>query len=633
MTTKIPGRDNLKTQARALLEAGQLAEAESAWDALCKSSPEDPECWSSLGMVHLRLDQLAVAERCFAKATQLAPGVPLVHQALGVAIHRQQRPAEAIPCYQQAIELQPDYIEARYFLANALQESGDNQSAESSYRQLLEQVPEHSDALNSLGSLLSKTGRFDEAIDIMKRALILQPDHVESLKNLAEAYQVKGAYDPAIKHLTHALLLQEDFLPALFLLGVVYHQANRLEESQATFEKGRLLQPEEHRFAVNQALVLGKLHRYEDAHELLKPLIKSDIPEAAIPFFEISHHINRREEAVALLQTLLKRGGSPPGMTATLHYRMANHLEGIEDRDHAFQHYREANQAETQAFDLDGTKRQFANIIETYNRASIARMPKSDCQSDRPVFIVGMPRTGSSLLEQILASHSKIYGAGELPDIFDSSAMLSAKLANGEPFPAFADTLDKEHLNIFAQRYLDKIAAIAGPETRVTDKLPGNFVYLGLIAQLFPRSRIIHIKRNPMDTCLSCYCSQFGMSGHRYVSDLQVLGQYYVEYRKLMEHWKQVLDLPLLEVDYENLVSEQEAVSRRVVDFCELEWEPACLDFHKSERVVFTISNQQVRNRMHTGSVGRWRGFASHLDDLRKPLDDAGIDYRLPDWA
>ena len=242
-------------------------------------------------------------------------------------------------------------------------------------------------------------------------------------------------------------------------------------------------------------------------------------------------------------------------------------------------------------------------------------MPRSANRSKLPVFIVGMPRSGTSLVEQILASHPQVCGAGELEDAHGMTVTLATMLGGKIAYPACLTSAKRRHLDELAQRYLAKLSKFSRTAMRVTDKMPHNFMALGLIELLFPGAHIIHCKRDPVDTCLSIYGLEFN-TNHPYADNLEHLGAYYLEYLRLMEHWKTVLSVPILEVQYEELVADQEGVSRQMVEFCGLPWDVRCLNFHQAERVVTTHSYDQVRRPIYKQSVARWKNYESHLAPL-----------------
>jgi hypothetical protein len=240
------------------------------------------------------------------------------------------------------------------------------------------------------------------------------------------------------------------------------------------------------------------------------------------------------------------------------------------------------------------------------------------------VFIVGMPRSGTSLVEQILASHPNVHGAGELSDIIKLAyEYIPFTLGLKEPYPHCVGSLTQNQIDQCAQKYLARIEQFSSDAVRITDKMPQNFLYLGLIGQLFPRARIIHCSRHPLDTALSIYFQQF-IEAHTYSFDLENIGHYYNEYRRLMQHWKNILDIPILDISYQNLVEDFEGTCRRMVGFLDLEWDERCLQFHRSERKIATASFDQVRSPIYSSSLGRWKHYERHLGPLIRVLKEDG---------
>jgi hypothetical protein len=265
--------------------------------------------------------------------------------------------------------------------------------------------------------------------------------------------------------------------------------------------------------------------------------------------------------------------------------------------------------------------------IATFTKEFFDSQPATS-DSELPVFIIGMPRAGSTLVEQILASHSKVVGAGELTDIEQMVPEMGRMLERCGRYPAGARHLTQTQLRGLADRYLHTLAQIGGPAQRVVDKMPENFLYLGTIAAMFPRARIIHCRRNPFDVCLSCYFQNFNRIHFSW--SLEDLGHYHREYERLMAHWRRVLPLQMLEVRYEDLIVRQQEVSREIVAFCGLEWEDSCLAFHANPRPVRTASALQVRRPIYARSMERWKKYAAHLEPLRRALGLDASSLQVP---
>jgi hypothetical protein len=293
--------------------------------------------------------------------------------------------------------------------------------------------------------------------------------------------------------------------------------------------------------------------------------------------------------------------------------------------DRAFDCIRRANELSVAAFDLDAFSHFVEDSIETFSVANLPQLPHSTVTTELPIFIVGMPRSGTTLVEQIIASHPDAHGAGELSHLegFVNTLDRAATSRGMPPYPKFLFNTQSPVLDTFASRYNDYIAALRPGAKRVTDKHPLNFRYLGFIQLLFPKARVIHCTREPLDTCLSIYFNAFSRR-NAFANDLKTLGMYYREYEKLMAHWHRTLSTPLLDISYEQLVATPETVVRQIVDFAGLPWHDACMRFFENRRAVATPSYSQVRRPIYRTSVGRAQAYAPHLRPLIQALAGPG---------
>jgi hypothetical protein len=257
--------------------------------------------------------------------------------------------------------------------------------------------------------------------------------------------------------------------------------------------------------------------------------------------------------------------------------------------------------------------------MEIYSPDYFAARANIGETSEVPVFVLGMPRSGTTLVEQIIASHPAAHGAGELEELGWLAANMPKLTGGTAPYPEAARLIDATNAKSIAAQYLEPLIARAPAARRITDKMPGNFIRIGLIAVLFPKARIVHVRRHPLDTCLSCFFQHFGR-GHHFSYDLGHLGHYYTQYQRLMAHWARVLPGRIFDVQYEDVVSKQEETSRAIIAHCGLDWDPKCLAFHEHERQVRTASFWQVRQPLYASSVGRWQAYEKHLGPLKAAL-------------
>jgi len=471
--------------------------------------------------------------------------------------------------------------------------------AEQMYREVLLLDPNQADALNLLGAIANQVGKPEAAIDYVRRALAVQPAEPEFHANLAAAYKAAGDVNAAITHYRETLRFKPDAV------------GPRAHLSDALMEHGDLEEALTHclealRFDRNSALcwcVLGELvghgrHAFADA--------------------DIRH-----------LQDLLAGGRLDIHDACLINFTLAAHWERHADYDRAFHCYRLANDLKREVYRRD--KKAFDprkhlglidTLIDVFTPELFQRTQCFGADTEVPVFVVGMVRSGTSLVEQILASHPQVFGAGELRDIDQISVELPERIKSRAAYPGCLAELTPAVARTVAYSYLTRLARNSGAVRRVVDKMPHNFLHLGLIAVLFPRARIVHCRRDPMAVCASAYFQNFKWLP--YAASIDDIAFYHRHYERLMAHWQRVLPLPMHEVVYEDMVANQEAVSRNLVSFCGLDWDERCLAFYKSSRPVQTASKLQVRQPVYTRSVGRWKLFESYLQPLRDALDGSG---------
>ena len=338
------------------------------------------------------------------------------------------------------------------------------------------------------------------------------------------------------------------------------------------------------------------------------------------------YHFSNTE--MGQMKALLASGKLSVGDAGRLHFTLAGVFDRLGCIDEAFAHYREGNNERLRHFQQAGTPfdpqrhwKLIDDLIATFDPDFFARFRPFGLDTELPVFILGMPRSGTTLVEQILCSHPKVFGAGELRDIPELVALLPDRLYTPEKYPACLSRLDGPALRTQAIGQLQRLVQRGGTAFRVTDKQPRNRLHVGMIRTLFPQARIIHCVRDPLDTCLSCYQQHF--DALNFTSTLEDLGFYYRQYQRLMAHWRKVLPSPMFEVRYEDLVADLEGVSRQLVAFCGLEWDEHCLAFHENRRAVQTASALQVRRPIYRTSVGRWKRYEAHLQPLIEALGGA----------
>lgn len=490
--------------------------------------------------------------------------------------------------------------------------------AEACYQSILRQHPDHPEANNLMGLLFAQVNQAELAIDFFKRAVAGEPKNPAYRNNLGRAYLLANRLDLALTELQWVVRRQPGSYMSLYNLGRVYRKLNLADRGLPHLEKAVRLHPDRIEAKIALAESLTDLGRMEEAAKLYRETLAQmpDFPQA-LAGLASTRKFETGDSEIDEIENLLAGGKLNEAQLKLLHHSAGKICNDIKDYDRAFEHFEKAKAIAAKGFSLTAYRTRIDNLIHTFTPFFFAeRRTAFGISSEVPVFIVGMPRSGTSLVEQIAASHPKVYGAGELEHF--RQLTLSLKIGwSDSAMPQMTAASSQE----LAREYLRKVTKVGHDALRITDKMPHNFEHLGLIAVLFSKARVIHCIRDPLDNCVSCFTNSFS-GNHGYNTDLRQLGLYYREYKRLMDHWRRVLPLPMLEVDYQEMIADQETQSRRLIDFLGLDWDPACLNFHETRRTVQTASRWQVRQPIYKTSVGRWKDFEKHLGPLKEALGD-----------
>ena len=566
------------------LQQGGHDEAIELTRAAVASDPGSAEAHSNLGAALHLLGRAEAAVASYEAALAIDPDRAEAYYGLATALHAQQRPDEAIACYERALAIDPDYGEASCGLGAALHTAGRNRRAVACYDAALAVDPDYGEALCGRAAALLALKRHDAAIADYRRALTLTPGDVAVLNALGLALQAVDRHDEALAQFRRALALAPGSGETQVNLGSVLEELGRIDEARAAFEAAVALEPRNVRF--RYALISGRRAVAGDPHLAALEDWARDI------------------DAFAEDQQILLR------------FALAKALAETGREDEAFRHLLAGNAQKHRQirYDEPATLATLARIAPVFTSELMQMKRGAGHPSTAPVFIIGMPRSGSTLVEQILASHPRVFGGGERHDFSDALTGIAAG-PGAAAFPELVRDLDGGELRRLGGAYVERIGTAA---ERVTDKMLANFCLAGLIHLALPNARLIHTRRDPVDTCLSCFAQLFGAQ-QPFTYDLGELGRYYRAYLGLMEHWGRVLpEGVMLDVQYEELVADFEPQARRILAHCGLDWDPACLSFYRTERVVRTASVTQVRQPIYRSSVGRWRPG----DEVLRPLLD-----------
>jgi tetratricopeptide (TPR) repeat protein len=663
----------------AWLDQGRFAEAEEGARALLGELPQAGELWKLLGMALARQGKDAL--EAWQRAAQLMPEDADVLLFAGDALRDHGRPREAGTLYQRAVRANPRLVEAHNNLGNIMLQFGRYDDAITCYQGALTFAPQEAQVLCNLGNALRQKGALPEAFTVTQRAIARDPKLSVAHNNLGLIFAARAQRESAVASFREALKLDANYLDALINLGNVLREMGARREALAAYARAAQIDPKRPEIDLNIGTTLVEMQRavaavasfrralalkpdYAPAYfglggalRLLRRSAQSkaaclsalaidpNLPEALALLGELHADEGRFNEAETLfqravavkpsfafgissvpagrkmklddaawLQSAERMLAAHPPLSDQINLRFAlgKYFDDIQQYERAFNHYRAANEL-TKRFGVDYTRESLVSridgIIQRCNADFVNRRRDFASPSEQPIFIIGMPRSGTSLVEQILASHPAVFGAGEV--IFWDGAFAAFHDAAAAGGPE-SDTFPR-----LAAAYLGRLAELSGDASRVVDKMPANFLYAGLIYAVLPRARFVHLRRDPIDTCLSIYFQNFQHMGP-FANDLENLAFYYGEYLRVTAHWRAVLPAgSLLEVPYEALLEDQEGWTRRLLEFVGLPWDARCLDFHQTQREVVTASKWQVRQRLNSSSVGRWRNYCEFIGPLQ----------------
>ena len=526
-------------KAIGLIQQGQFAQAKPLVVQLSRKAPKHPLVWNLLGVIVSEDGDYDRAVEYFRKAAKLAPRDADFHNNLGEAYRKAGRSAESLPCFEAALKL----------------------------------PPAHAAAHNNLGAALNALHREEEAVAHLSKAVQLRPDNYEAYANLGMALINQRKARQAIPCFERAYQLNPEDPVVLRQLGHALEHDDRFEEALELYDKATEKIGPDNSIQVERISNLERQGRKDEAWELLTPLLESapDEPGVVRMLAVLSRRTERRDEAYERLRKTLQDPDLDDDDRIGLYFASGELADSMKRYDEAFDAYAKGNALVGRPYDHAAFVREQDASERVYAAGWQQRLSMATNRSELPVFIVGMPRSGTTLTEQILACHRAVHGAGELTSILDITKQLASRYSDSDGYPDCVTKADVASLDQIADQHLSFLQESGGEAIRVIDKLPHNHRHLGLINQLFPGARVIHCTRDAADTCLSCFFQSF-YGGHGYSNDLTLLGAHYRLYQRAMAHWCEMLDIPILEVPYETLVGDQEAMSREMVAFLDLPW-------------------------------------------------------------
>lgn len=603
-----------------------------------------------LSLALMKQNRAIEAEEQLRFALTLEPEFPQLYEDLGSALAMQSKFDEAIPLFEKAIALQPALPLAQKKLGQALAAVGRGQEATEAFHEYVDRDPERAAVIK--GIELFRDGQYDEAINVFRSVLKRNPRSVNAMRHLAATlWHGKKRLEDAEALLRQATQIAPDYTGAWIALGAVLVEMTKFMEAITACKKATELEPEnidgwsglasayaramypekavrayERAIAINDshpvllsayAWELKTIGNQEKALEAYRQAIKAK-PRFGPAYWSMANLkiFNFTDEEVETMLEQIERDDLTD--VEEIHFRFAigKAMEDKKDYEKAWHFYHTGNQRQRMTVEYEPLEleRRFATVKETFSHELLTQRANAGYEAPDPIFIVGLPRSGSTLVEQILASHSKVEGTSELPILGNITESLGRYRTDDVRYPeAVAELRDKD-LRAYGQQYIElakRHRQTAKP--MFTDKLPNNFPMMGFAHLILPNAKVINARRHPFDSCLGGYKQLFGR-GQNFTYDMLDLAHYYQQYDAMIKHWREVLPGKILDVHYEETVTDLESQVRRILDHCELPFEESCVRFHETERAVKTASSEQVRQPIYTGALGKWRRYEKHLD-------------------
>ena len=574
------------------------------------------------GLFHLRAGQLALAENQLSSALKLDPRHADALHLLGVIYNRQGRTQEALQLMKKAIKRDPKFAPYHRTLGLTLSDIGDYEEAIRPLKKALLFDKKDVSIHNDLAIVYLSLGRMDEAIKEFQAAIKKAPEYAEAHNNLGNAFAQLSRHSEAIRCYQRAVELQPTYAEAFHNLANTLNDARQLEEALSHYEKAIQLKPKNPVYYSDFGKALRTAGRINDALKNYETAIKIK-PDYVGAYYNRGNAIKKYQAddpTIEAMKSLYEGGKLSDFDKKLLAFALSKVAEDLGDKALSFTLLAEGNRLRKieLGYTIEKDRKSLSQIKALFSATnSIPTLKSNSDDRKKPFFIVGMPRSGTSLVEQILASHSLVHGAGELRKMGQLAAHFVPDLSNRGQRSKNRG-LTKDNLLAIHKGYLDYLDGLDVPEAIVTDKMPLNFRWIGFILSAFPEAKIVNLNRDPVAVCWSIFKRHFPGNGNGYAYDLADLADYYGLYLDLMDHWRKLYPAKIYDIHYERLTENQEAETRKLLDYCKLDWEDQCLDFHKTERSVKTASATQVREKMYKGSSEAWRDYESEL----KPLID-----------
>ena len=640
----------------ALLQERKTEQALASCRETLSRYPDDINILGLLGATLGDQGKFEEAENILGKVIDLAPTFAKPYEDLGTLLMQQQRAEEAIPLLEKSVRLDPKMEEAHFQLGKALAMVGRGEEADAAFersfalspergmmalaaehhqagrleqaeklcRQVLQKNPGHVDALRMLGLIAAAAGDLEDAEHLLRQALENAPDHVPAMFELGRVLKELDHHEQAIEVYREIVKLHPDNPKAHFRLAGVLGPAALTELSAAAYQRCLDLAPQHAGAWLGLGHMLKTLGRQDEGIEAYQRCLELE-PDFGEAYYSLANLKTYRFDD-AQIQEMKERVASESVKEVSevnFLFALAKAYEDRGDFDQAWHYYEQGNDKQRILVSYDPVQTETVNndLIEFFDADFFKEHLNSGNPDRSPIFVLGMPRSGSTLVEQIIASHSQVEGTSELPYIGRISKSLNRNRADGMRYPQVLSELEPRHFHRLGQDYLQMAAMHRVEGTpRFIDKMPNNFPSVGLIHTILPNAKIIDARRHPMDACLG-NLKQLYAKGQTFSYDQNDIGEYYLQYQRMMDHWDEVLPGKVLRVQYEDTVADLESQVLRILEYLELPWEDGCLNFYDTERAVRTASSEQVRQPIYTSGVGFWRNYEPYLEELQEVLE------------
>jgi tetratricopeptide (TPR) repeat protein len=649
--------------ALTLLQSGDASAAEELCRDALKSYPEDANILCLSARALIRLHEYDEAENRLNKVLALLPDFPRTHEIIGEMLLAQEKPEQAVDAFRRAVHLGIDSAEINQKLRVALtllgredeaeeiaqasarqgpieaaiaeakdhESRGNLERAEKFYHKILMQDPDNVEALAGIGAIAIAKKQYADAEIFLQRAVDRAPDFTRAWADLVIARMELEKYEAALSSAEHLVRLDTAGTMSRMLLGNARAMSGRHKEALADYEQIVAKNPGDPGALSGMAHMLKTIGQQDESIEAYRTCIREN-PQHTEAWWGLANMKTYQfgDNEIAAMLNLLETGeakAEPTSrwLTSTPEVNLCNALgmafEGSGDYERAFEYFERGNKKRRldEPYDPVFTEHLHDRIIDVFNHEFLDGKSAIGDSNAEAIFIVGLPRTGSTLIEQILASHRDVEGTHELPELSALTQSLPVTDFERSRYPENVACLDKDAYQALGEEYIERTRKYRSTAPYFTDKNLGNFMHVGLLQLILPNARIINARRHPLDSCLGCYKQLFAR-GQSFSYDLDELGEYYLQYRRLMDYWDDVMPGKVLHVHYEQVTADLETQVRRILEYCGLPWDDNCLRFYETRRDVRTASSEQVRQPIYRSSVNLWRHYEPHLGELIEVL-------------